>query len=263
MRIEFEGGICEVMAHKSGTPRAVFLVNKMTPHLVEIFLPLNPDVTPAAQKKEIEDVTGLTAQPISTKGFRLSNVKGWMFRIVDPTGSGSPMQPALTPSLDFDFLVPHLSRVAGVTEADLDPGIDKDPDASGKFVDFVELDGGVLSAVPYCKRGVFDPDTEKRSIRAFAQTVVLTGSTAATAVLQMRKTSRDTWQSLHFGSVDLVRITFRNQPASSDGMPHFDMHKNILNSGSTLTWPDIPPGQIVEFCPQSDTVPGCSDTQWP
>lgn len=269
VRVEFDGGMTHIMKRSNNKPsRTAFLRNAHVAHSVKVILPMDPAIANDAamvkiQKEKIEKALGQPATVIAGKAFAVKDVSAVTFRIIDPS-SKQAMKPALTTSTDFEFFVPHLSTVAKVPEADLDPAIDGNPgssnDANTKFVAFYELDGGVLSASPFCMRARFEPDEENRGMRSFVQRVVLTGETSRPAVLEVTKVGAQPVE-LSFGDVDLVRIVFENQPSNGNtGNPHFDMHQHV-KGGTPGTWPVIKDMQA--FCAVSDTVPGCANTAWP
>lgn len=250
VQIVFSGGMCQVLA-PSKPARTVFL--KGADHKVTLQLPA--DIYPV----EVENVLGKKPTALAA-GYIVEDLRDMAFRVVD-SATLAGLQPSLTTTPDFDLLVPHLRAVAKAVDTDLDETSIFSELPAGKYAGFFDINGGILTASPFCMRAKFDPDHEGLGERPFAKTVTLSGTTDGAPILQVKKTAGK-WEDIRFKKADLVRIAFTNEPEPIDNKTHFMLHGAILKSPIS-PFPDVPVGTVVSFCSNSGTVPGCENSQWP
>jgi hypothetical protein len=131
------------------------------------------------------------------------------------------------------------------------------------FTAFFELEGGSLSAIPFCKgkpqKAHFKNDYEKKGDREFAEFVTLCAIASPQPALQFRNSGGWISPPVTFSSGTPINITLENVEEPPPTVPGSDMVFVWKLAAGTVKTDDV--SGIV--CPKKGAVPGCSDTQWP
>lgn len=254
VRVEFDGLISHILGQ---TPnRAALIDDSFHASALLVYKPTKIGKDPAESQQRLLDAlpTGFTAS-CDPNFCEVTPLKGLLIRIVD--GSNGPIQPSpVTPGADFNILVPRLNKIS--TMPDVSDLLD-DATPTGDFIAFFELNGGTLSATPYCEPAELKkPNGTSLGEFDFARTVLLTGTTPTTAQLQFSDDGT-TWKSVVMDRAAVLNLRIENRPDQLHaGMPHLDLHKKIAKNPVN----DFPSFAAVKLC-QAGTAVGCSNSAWP
>lgn len=256
VKVEFEGLVSHILGQNP--KRSVLIKNGFHKSVLLVKKPTTIGKDPAESKQRLIDAlpSGHTVK-CSADYCEVAPLTGLRIRVADgPTG---PLQPSpVVPGADFTRLVPGLNHIS--TMPNVSDILDDDV-PSGDFVAFFDLTGGTLSATPYCDAAELKkPNGTSLGEIDFARTVLLTGTTSATAQLQFSDDGTH-WKSVVMNRATVINLRIENNPDNAhSGMPHLALHKSIAKNPATVT--DFPAFVSVKLC-RAGTAVGCSNSAWP
>ena len=254
VRVDFHNLICHFL--QTSPPKAAFFNDANHTAILRIMQPTAIDVDGPKSEVALTAAFGNNVNvSCDTDKCTVFPLDGLALRVID--SDDKSIEPALTFGGDFDLLVPHLQTVAKV--AAMNPKAnDKVPSAD--FRTFFNLDGGLLSAKPYCAMLTLQhTDTSKVTIPT-AQIVTLTGASAKPARLELTRDGTN-WTKLEFkGSSKLIWLVLDNKPnPGHEDRSHFEMHTKAGDGTSTADYPKV---FAAPRCVAA-SVAACGNTQWP
>ena len=159
-------------------------------------------------------------------------------------------------------LVPHL-KTLDPNFAMLDDDFANTVPTGSDIVAFLNVNGGKLSAAPYC--GYIQVKQADNSFKPekWASLVFLT-ATSENKKLKLRiyegpPNSIQT-NDITFADSRFIDVKFDNEPANSAGA-HFHLHKKNAKVNNSVTFPDL---DYTKACDQPQGIPiGCGSSSWP
>jgi hypothetical protein len=254
VRVDFHNLICDFL--QTTPAKAAFFNDPDHTAVLRIMQPTAVEASgPASEASLKAAFGGSVTAACDTESCTVFPLDGFTLRVID--GDDHPIQPSLTYGGDYDLLVPHLQKIAKV--AVMNPKAnDKVPSAD--FRTFFHLDGGVLTAKPYCAPLTLKQSDGTNVTIPTAEVVTVIGTSAKPSRLEVTKDGTN-WSKVEFkGSSQLVWLILDNHPnPGHENASHFGVH---AKAGDGTSKADFPTVVAAPKCTAS-TLAACGNTQWP
>ncbi|HVT42855.1 MAG TPA: hypothetical protein VMT00_00540 [Thermoanaerobaculia bacterium] len=226
------------------------------PHDPLLILP--DDVEPPqgqTVKQYLETVTGGTVR-CRTGRCEVKITKPIAVRIVDEGGNGLMPKPVVR-ELTYDLLVPSLTGL-DPTFIDLNDDFAKQVPSGTDIIAFFDVNGGTLSAAPYCGYMGIEQSDGSYKYEKWASHVFLVARTEAKPA-KVQIDSGSGWQDVVFADSRVIDIRVENQPVVPRHT-HFEMHWKA-SKGNTGNAPGFKYDRACDQ--QAGTTVGCGASDWP
>jgi hypothetical protein len=220
-------------------------------------LTLPDDVKSGAKtpQKFLEDITG---GKVDCKMGRceIKIVKPISVQIVDADDE-KPSPKPFSKDLTYKQLMPHLKALAPAFTT-LDDDFAKTVPSGTDIIAFFNVNGGTLSAVPYCGYIGVGPKGTAKYEKWASQIYLVATTDPKTAKLQIHDGT--TLHDVTFTDSKFIDIRFENQARNSAGV-HFTLHKKAEKDNTAAKFPGF---QHDRACHVPAGIPvGCAMTEWP